>query len=103
MVAAFPATGGQEKDLQQARDNLVYIEYFPKDAKALSFAKRDGDTGTIPTRLQVAQKGHERKQRKSGSCFKIENIDRRDYDDDDEVQARAGEKGAARNTSARAG
>ena len=98
-----------ERDLQQARDNLVYIEYFPKDAKYVSlFAKRDGDTVDNTDKIaELLKRAKERKQREErAAALRIENMDRRDYDDDDEGQARAGGKGAgdaaSRNTSARA-
>lgn len=85
-----------QRDLRRQRDNLVYVEFFPKDAKYVSlFAKKDGDL--VDNKDKIAAllvRAKERKQREEqAAALRIENMDRRDYDDDDEGQRRSGDGG----------
>lgn len=74
-----------QHELQRARDNLIYIQYFPKNAKYVSlFAKSDEKTDNTAKIAALLKRAKERKQQEArAEALRIENIDKRDYDDDD--------------------
>ena len=83
---AGPSADAIQRDLQRHRDNLIYVEFFPKDAKYVSlFAKKDGDTVDNTDKIaKLLVRAKERKNREEqAAALRIENMDRRDYDDDD--------------------